>query len=387
MKDAIAGSRRAFLKRAVTGAVMASASRALAKSSIFAASLPSSPVAIARCRRYDFAMIKSTLSGVFDQLGGIRSLVNGKTVSVKVNITGGWHVNIYSLPPTETVYTHPMVVMAACSLFNDYGARRVVVCESIYAGASGRLAFAQSLYDVALFEATVPTIEWENTRNLGSGSQYGRINVGDGAYVYQSFQVNRRYLDTDLMVSIPKMKNHDVAGITLSMKNLFGIAPSALYSGSAQDETSTSARTTTFHQGGLSAAGGEVLPVTRVDEGYRVPRTVVDLNRARPIDLCIIDGIVSQHGGEGAWNGTPLGIVVPQLLVAGRNAVCTDTVAASVMGYDPLAQGGTKPFMNGDNMLQLAADRGIGTNRLADIDVLGLSIAEARYSYLPSFRH
>jgi uncharacterized protein (DUF362 family) len=387
MKDAIRVPRRAFLKQSVTGAMMASASRALAKSSIFAGSLPASPVAIARCRRYDFAMIKSTLSGMFDQLGGIRSLVNGKTVSVKVNITGGWNVNIYSLPPTETVYTHPMVVLAACSLFNDYGARRVVVCESVYASATGRSAFAQSFYDVALFESAVPAIEWENTRNLGSGSQYSRINVGDGAYLYQSFQVNHRYVDTDVMVSIPKMKNHDVAGITLSMKNLFGIAPSALYSGSAQDEASTSARTATFHQGGLSAAGGEVLPVTRVDEGYRVPRTIVDLNRARPIDLCIIDGIVSEHGGEGAWNGTPIGIVVPQLLIAGRNAACTDTVAASVMGYDPLAQGGTKPFMNGDNMLQLAADRGTGTNRLADIDVLGLSIAEARYSYLPSFRH
>ncbi len=324
---------------------------------------------------------------MFDQLGGIGTLVRGKSVCVKVNITGGWHVNVYSLPPTETVYTHPAVVLAACSLFSDYGARRIVVCESVYAAAAGRAAFEQSLYNVSLFESVIPGIQWENTRNLGSGTQYSKINAGDGALVYQYFYVNHQYVDTDVMVSIPKMKNHDIAGITLSMKNLFGIAPSSLYASSVQDESSTSARTATFHSGGLSAAGGEVSPVVQNHEGYHVPRTVVDLNRAWPIDLCIIDGIVSEHGGEGAWNGTPLGIVVPGLLIVGRNAACTDTVAASIMGYDPFAAGGTKPFMNGDNMLQLAADRGIGTNRLSDIDVVGLSVTEARYAYLPPFRH
>jgi len=372
-------SRRAFLESAAAGAVTGSRS--------IAQSRPTAPVAIARCRRYDFETVKSTLSRMFDQLGGVGPLVRGKSVCVKVNITGGWHVNVYSLPPTETVYTHPTVVLAACSLFNDYGASRIVVCESVYSAAAGRAAFQQSLYDVALFESVVPAIEWENTRNLGSGSQYGRISVGDGACVYQYFYVNRRYTDTDVMVSIAKMKNHDIAGITLSMKNLFGIAPSALYGSNVQDESSTSARTGTFHQGGPSAAGGEVPSVTQPGEGYRVPRTIVDLNRARPIDLSIIDGIVSEHGGEGAWNGTALGIVIPGLLIAGRNAVCTDTVAASVMGYDPSAQGGAKPFMNGDNMLQLAADRGIGTNRLADIEVVGLSVAEARYTFLPPFKH
>ncbi len=371
-------SRRAFLGQAAI-AVMSSRSAAV--------SAPSSPVAIARCRSYDFAPIKSTLSGMFDQLGGIGPLVRGKSICVKVNITGGWPVNVYSLSPIETVYTNPSVVLAACSLFNDLGARRIVICESVYSGAAGRAAFQQSFYDVALFESLVPTIEWENTRNLGSGSQYSRINVGEGASVYHYFYVNHRYVDTDVMVSIPKMKNHDVAGITLSMKNLFGIAPSALYASNNQDETSTSARTATFHLGGLSAAGGEVPAAAQYTEGYHVPRTIVDLNRARPIDLCIIDGIVSEHGGEGPWNGTSLGIVVPRLLIAGRNAACTDTVAASVMGYDPLAQAGSKPFMNGDNMLRLAADRGIGTNLLSDIEVAGLSIAEARYSFLPPFRH
>ncbi len=371
-------SRRSFLARA---------SAAILASDAYSASLPTLPVSVTRCRRYDFDSIKSALSGMFDQLGGIGTLVRGKSVCVKVNITGGWHVNVYSLPPTETVYTHPTVVLAACSLFSDYGARRIVVCESVYAAAVGRAAFEQSLYNVSLFESVIPGIQWENTRNLGSGTQYSKINAGDGALVYQYFYVNRQYVDTDVMVSIPKMKNHDIAGITLSMKNLFGIAPSSLYASSVQDESSTSARTATFHSGGLSAAGGEVSPVVQNHEGYHVPRTVVDLNRARPIDLCIIDGIVSEHGGEGAWNGTPLGIVVPGLLIVGRNAACTDTVAASIMGYDPFAAGGTKPFMNGDNMPQLAADRGIGTNRLSDIDVVGLSVTEARYAYLPPFRH
>ena len=53
------------------------------------------------------------------------------------------------------------------------------------------------------------------------------------------------------------------------------------------------------------------------------------------------------------------------------------------MGFDPLAEDFTKPFYNGANTIRLAAERDIGTNRLEEIEVVGLSVDEARYSYLP----
>lgn len=348
--------------------------------------LPASPVAIARCRRYDFDLIKSTMAGLFDQIGGVQPLVRGKTVSVKINLTGGWNAPTYTLAPVLTVYTHPLVTLAACSLFSDYGARRIVVCESLYTTDETRTAYAGFGYDPALFESTVPNLEWEDTHNKGTGGSYRSLATGEGAYLYSSFQFNHRYVDTDVLVSIPKMKNHLIAGITLSLKNLFGTTPSALYSSSRDSELTTDARTSVLHEGNLSSAGGEILPVPSTAPGFRVPRAVVDIVRARPVDLAIIDGVVTMHGGEGAWHNTRLGIAVPGLLIAGRNSVCTDAVTAAVMGYDPAAPDGSKPFYNGSNMLRLASERGVGTHLLSEIDVAGLSIAEARYTFQPTYR-
>jgi len=145
------------------------------------------------------------------------------------------------------------------------------------------------------------------------------------------------------------------------MKNLFGVTPSALYASDARNESSTESRSRVLHEGGLSAAGGEVLPVPSHDPGFRVPRVVVNIVRARPIDISVIDGIVTMHGGEGQWQGASLGIVVPGLLIAGRNCVCTDSGAAAVMEYNPDAAHWTVPFQNGANTLRLAAESGIGT--------------------------
>jgi uncharacterized protein (DUF362 family) len=131
-------------------------------------------------------------------------------------------------------------------------------------------------------------------------------------------------------------------------------------------------------------ADGEIFPAAnQFNPGKRVARVVVDLNRARPVDLAIIDGITAQSGGEGVWNGNQIGIAVPNLLMAGRDALAVDSVGASVMGFDPQAAHFTKPFYNGENTFQLAAEAGIGTNNPDDIDVHGLSIEDARYQYLP----
>ena len=374
-------SRRSFLQTASAGLLISQARPARSGSG-----LPTSAVAIARCRRYDFDLIKSTLAGLFDRIGGVQALVRGKTVSVKINLTGGWNAPVYTLSPVLTVYTHPLVALAACSLFGDYGAHRIIICESLYTTDETRAAYAGFGYDPALFESTVPNLTWEDTHNKGTGETYRTLATGDGAYLYSSFQFNHRYVDTDVLVSIPKMKNHLIAGITLSMKNLFGTTPSALYASGRDNELTTDARESVLHEGGSSAAGGEILPVPSTDPGFRVPRAVVDIVRARPVDLAVIDGIVSMHSGEGAWHNTRLGIAVPGLLIAGRNSVCTDAVTAAVMGYDPAAPDGSKPFYNGSNMLRLASERGLGTHLLSEIDVAGMTIAEARYTFQPTYR-
>jgi hypothetical protein len=73
--------------------------------------------------------------------------------------------------------------------------------------------------------------------------------------------------------------------------------------------------------------------------------------------------------------------VKPGLLIAGMNPVCTDTVAAAVMGYDPRASRGEPGFPKCDNQLVLAGQRGLGTCALKLIDVRGVSIEQAMYKY------
>lgn len=387
MRSSSKFSRRQFLKATTASIVLAHNDSVLAASPTEILSYPR--VAVERCRRYDFELVKSTLAKMFDGIGGIEALVKGKTLTIKVNLTSYRASGIYSLEAVETVYTHPIVVLAACSLFQDYGAKRQIIVESMTTNDDDKTAFnnnwaySQHRDIIDLFESMISNLEWENTRNKGTGSKYYTFPVGDNAYVYNSFDFNHRYYNTDVMVSIAKLKNHDIAGITLSMKNLFGVTPNAIYADPG-NERATATRGLLHDGNRRPSADGEIMPVVgKGDAGYRVPRIVVDINRARPIDLAIIDGIVSMTGGEGYWNGQQLGISVPNLLIAGTNCVCTDTVAAAIMGFDPLAADFTKPFYNGANTLRLAAERDMGTNRLEEIEVVGLSVDEARYNYLP----
>jgi hypothetical protein len=113
----------------------------------------------------------------------------------------------------------------------------------------------------------------------------------------------------------------------------------------------------------------------------RLPRVVADLVTARPIDFALIDGIKTSQGGEGPWVPS-ISPIVANVLVAGKNAVATDAVAAAVMGFDPETEGQTDPpFAYCDNHLQLAADVGLGSHRLADIDILGAALDDVRVSF------
>ena len=88
-------------------------------------------------------------------------------------------------------------------------------------------------------------------------------------------------------------------------------------------------------------------------------------------------------GGEGPWcHKTPLKVTTPGVLIAGLNPVATDAVGTAVMGYaNPRAARGVKPFEDCDNHLLLAEQAGLGAADLAQIDLRGLSIEQARYPY------
>jgi hypothetical protein len=142
-----------------------------------------------------------------------------------------------------------------------------------------------------------------------------------------------------------------------------------------------------FHNGlrqPPSIAAPEIDPASPRHQGYRLPRVVVDICSARPVNLAIIDGIETMAGSEGPWGGGEG--CRPGVLVAGTNCVNTDTVAAAVMGYDPTAPGGTPPFRDCDNFLELAEHKGLGTRDLAAIEVTGTPVREARFDFGPFIR-
>ena len=344
---------------------------------------PSLPVAIQRCDSYEPALVRQKLDAALDGIGGLGPLARDKTVTVKINMTGPAQP-VAGLPASRTYHVHPHVVGALCAALDRAGARRIAIVEAWYHHEPVETVLQNAGWDLpALQSAGGHKIALENTRNRGHWGGYTRLQVPWGGYLFPAFELNRWYDQTDVFVSLAKMKDHAVAGVTMSVKNLFGITPTALYGDDAPNEDSVEARGAPLHNNqrplpaGVPAQLGPNPPNT---PGSRVPRIVADLLGARPVDLAIIDGVETQKGGEGFWN-EGIRPVQPKLLFAGRNAVCTDAVCAAAMGYDPLAGHGRFPFP-GENHLQWAAEAGIGTHDPARIEVVGLSLKTARYPFM-----
>jgi uncharacterized protein (DUF362 family) len=353
-----------------------------------AAQAPAAPVAVARCKTYDSAELLPAMRRMFDQLGGLGRLVGGKTVAVKINLTGAPTYRLGYSPAEETHYTHPAVVAAAARLMAQAGARRIRILESPWSTAGKVEEYLwEADCDPRLILGAATIVEFENTNYLGQAKQYSRLKVPFGGYIYPAFDLNHSYEDCDVFVSIAKMKEHATAGVTLSMKNCFGLTPATIYgSGAGKDEPSLAPHggRSMVHAGNRQpskSAPPEKDPSTPRQETYRVPRTVVDLISARPIHLAIIDGIKTMTGGEGPWIREELTAVSPGVLIAGTNPVTTDAVAMSVMGFDPMADRGTPPFERCDSTLRLAEDVGLGTRDLQRIEVLGARVEDVRFDF------
>jgi len=138
----------------------------------------------------------------------------------------------------------------------------------------------------------------------------------------------------DVLIDVAAMKTHVLTGVTLGMKNLFGLLPRPR-SG--------------FHD--------------------KVDAVICDLSRLRKPDLVVLDGLVAMEG-QGPLSGEPVALGV---LIAGRDVVAVDAVGCAVMGIDPRRI----------KHLRLAHERGIGEIDLAKIAVKGLAIDTVRREFAP----
>ncbi len=372
-------TRRDLLK--TTGAA---AVTAIAAPKLIHASAPATAVAIVRCRSY--ADFSAGLSSAVHQIGGIETLVRGKTVALKLNLTG--NPKYFPLSPDLPYRTNGQTIAATVHLLAKAGARRIRIIESFFPATQDLSLWARYGIDVQAINNLGVPIEWENVQNLGNYKTYVRLKVPWGGYMYPAYYLNQAFTECDVYASLSKLKNHWIAGVTMSMKNNFGDTPCSLYGsdcGPSGNEHPTKERVDVLHAGTTKAPSGvdpELHPDSPRDPGYRVPRIVADQVGIRPIDLAIVDGVETVRGGEGPWL-PGLERMTPGVIIAGRNPVCVDAVGMAVMSYTPQADRGTSPFIRGDNTLKLAEAVGIGTTDLKRIEVVGLSLRDARINFGP----
>jgi uncharacterized protein (DUF362 family) len=348
---------------------------------------PASRVAIGLCPDYD-RQVSEVLSTMFDQLGGLDKLVRGKTVAIKLNMTGPTTDKLNAMPNQMTHWVHPQVIGSLVSLLGKAGATRIRLLESAPFGTKPLEEFMISAgWQPKDFAGAATRVEFEDTNFLGSGKTYARFMVPGGGLMYAGYDLNHSYHDTDVFVSLAKLKEHRTAGVTLSMKNCFGITPCTIYSDEAPHDEPAIVPVGyrgPMHSGSRVPPRSAPQPVAESkDPGFRVPRITADLVASRPIHLAVIDGIYTMTGGELPNQGkkTIHQAVHPGVLVAGMNCVCTDAVATAVMGLDPMADRGAPPFEKCDSTLRLAEGLGVGTRDLKRIEVVGTPIERARYKF------
>jgi len=323
------------------------------------ASLLEPVVAITQCPSYDYPLVESKVRELVDLLGGLGHIIGeGSRVTLKVNVCA--YEDFQGAPAEECYVTHPYVVKALGKIVLEQGASELFIVEGpTSASIDTMAAFQATGYSEVAADLSAHLVD---LNHVDPFHKFSVIPVPGGGAIYDWFRVNGILEYADVFISIAKLKCHQCAGVTLSLKNQVGCLPAVLYSD--------------------DPLKGRLKFVHGINPSFRVPRVILDINRANPIRFTLVDGISSMDVGQGPQvpgaNRT-----FPGVLIGGFNPVATDAVATAVMGFDPTAEKPQTPFHNADNHLNLAREAGLGTNRLEDIEIRGTPIDEVLYPYNP----
>ena len=155
----------------------------------------------------------------------------------------------------------------------------------------------------------------------------------------------RTVLEADFLVSMPKIKTHHWSGVSLSMKNMFGIVPGSRYGWPKN----------ILHWKGIQ-------------------ESIIDLCATVPVHFVIADGIVAMEG-NGPLNGTPRPL---GKIVLADDPVAADATCARLMGFEP------------DRIAHIReGSRFLGHAPPALIDQVGETVRAPATSFqvVPEFRH
>jgi uncharacterized protein (DUF362 family) len=190
--------------------------------------------------------------------------------------------------------THPAVVLATADVFRQWGAT-VLVGEAPGHVRDTEMAISESGLGAMLDS---------------EGLEFADLNYEEVAWVKNAgrasklpgFFFPRAVVEADMIVSLPKLKTHHWVGLTVAMKNMYGVLPGIKYG---------------WPKNVLHHAG--------------IPQTVYDINASLPKIVTVVDGITCMEGdGPIMGSAKQMGI-----LAIGTNPTSVDATCARIMGLDP----------------------------------------------------
>lgn len=274
-------------------------------------STPAEPKPVVSIVRIKEGKIEAAVEEAIDLLGGSGQVTQGKhRILLKPDLVAD--------DPTYT--TKPEVIRALARLMSDTG-KEVSIGEGS-AGVTGFTVKSGSLYatrchDILsgmqqyVFDQLGYTALAASLRvplvNLNIGPLV-TVPVPDGLF-WREIVLHQALVETDLLCSVPMMKTHAYATVTLALKNVIGLYPGAVYG---------SYRWWVHDNAHLKKSPG-------------VAFEIVDMARINKLGLTVIDASTAMEG-QGPTGGT---LVNMNLIIAGTHALAADMVAASVMGIGP----------------------------------------------------
>ncbi len=244
-------------------------------------------VLVARAESYQVDLIDIVRRGLAE-LGVGKELIHGKSVLLKPNL-------VEPTVDAPHVNTHPSFIRAIVEVFRHWDAREVFVAEGQGHCRDTAFVLEQSGLEKVLDDDDIPFVDLNYDDIYTATNRLGFTKLAK-LFLPQSL---RR---ADFIVSLPKMKTHHWTGVTLSMKNLFGVMPGVCYGWPKN----------VLHHAGIG-------------------QSILDINAAVRPHLAIVDGIIGMEG-DGPIMGTPK---LAHLIVMGTNLPAVDATCARLMGFDP----------------------------------------------------
>lgn len=275
-------TRRQFVSTGLASAAAITATKLYAPKYSVSYRKRRSTVAVLEISEYGPNVEEQLLSGLREFSLDIRA----KKILLKPNL-------VEALP--GPVNTHSAFVGSAARCFLRLGAACVTVGEGPGHQRDTDLVIASAALPEQLADKRVQFVDLnrDELRKVKLKASYTGLS---------SLWLPVSVLDADLIVSMPKIKTHHWAGVTLSLKNMFGIVPGQKYGWPKN----------LLHWHGIN-------------------ESILDICATVPVHFVIADGIVAMEG-NGPLQGVPRNL---QKVVLADDPVAADATCARLMGFDP----------------------------------------------------